>query len=110
MYAHKHVYIHILIKLDIIQIKVSLTLLTVSFFQYLTIKKMATASCSLYIFTDCTSQRNPFTELLLPVILHPSPSDSPHYLPPLYLCYAFLWAFTIGSTDMASHVGRYLEQ
>lgn len=56
LYAHKHVYIHILIKLDIIQIKFSLTLLTVSFFQYLTIKKMAAARCALYTFTDCTSQ------------------------------------------------------
>lgn len=103
---HKHTCVHphtYKICLDIIQIKFYLTVLTMSFFS---ISHYQEAGCHWVCFiTSLTASQNgrvsPFTELPSPVTLH---SDLHIHPTTFLLWYAFPWAFTMGSTDVVSHV------
>lgn len=84
---HTSIYVYIYITKKILQIRFHLTVLTMSFFQYLIIKKMAAIQCALDSFTNCTSQCRIFTLHICRVLLFSrrpaGPSDSSsQYLAP----------------------------
>lgn len=69
---------------------------------------MAATGCAFYILTDCASWSRiiPLENCHFLLFSTPALQSHPHYLPPLYLYDAFLWAFTVGRLDVVGHVDR----